>query len=86
MAGRAGVKLHVPRLPWTARPIPVVAFFASYLQVQAGQRIWRLGVVKFLRSFPAFHVVALDAFVFELALMRICMARRARSRQSEIGF
>ena len=73
----AGVEFHVLIACGSARRIGLVAFFAGNLYVQAGERIFRFGVIEILGSLPAFHVVALGAFVSELALVRIGVAGSA---------
>jgi len=56
-----------------------VAFRASHLHVQPGQRVFRLGVVEFLdRGFPVGEVVALQAILPKPSLMGIFMAGGAR--------
>ena len=62
-----------------------MAFFASYLDVQTGERIARFRVIKILGRFPAVDVVALGAFVAELAFVRIVVTGRASRRKAEIG-
>ena len=70
-------KLHVliaRRASWN---IWLVAFFAGYLNMPAGQRIARLGMIKLLRRFPVRKAVALQAVVPEVALVRVLMAGHA---------
>lgn len=81
----AGIELHVLVACRPTRLIRLVAFFASDLDVETGQRIARLRMVKLIRGFPIRKVVALQAVVAELALMHIFVARHAILRQSEKG-
>ena len=86
VARGAGVELHVLVTSGTTRRVGLVALFTGNLYMQAGQRIFRFGVVKILGSLPAFDVVALGTFVAELAFVRIAVAWRAIGRLAEEGF
>jgi hypothetical protein len=74
VASGAGFELHVaiPRRP--ARRIRLMALFAGYFRMQAGEGITRFGMVEIFGSFPALHIVALGAFVPELTFVRIVVA------------
>jgi len=77
VAIRTSAKLHVlvaGRAAWSVR---FVALFASHLNVQPGQRIACLGVIKLLGGLPIGYVVAFGAFVAELAFVWIRMAGKA---------
>lgn len=82
----AGGKLHVFVARRTTRLIRLVAFFAGDFDVKTGQRISCLGMVKLIGGFPIRKVVALEAIVAELALMRILVTRYAVLREPEEGF
>lgn len=77
VAGRAGVKLHVLIARGSARHIRLVTLFTSNLNMQAGQGIARLRVVKLLRGFPIREIVAAQAIVAELPFVRIFVTRHA---------
>lgn len=81
---RAELHVSIPdRAPGGVR---LVALFAAYLDVQTGQRITSLGVVKVLGFLPTFDVMAFRAFVTQLALVRIAVAWGTRGRLPEKGF
>jgi len=84
VTGVAGIKFHVAIARRTARRIGLVALFAGDLGVQPGKRVAGLRVVKILRAFPAFKIVAFGAFVPELAFVRILVARLAILRHAEV--
>jgi len=86
VAVRTRAELHVAIPGRAAGCVRLVALFAGYLNVQTGQRIASLGVVKVLAGLPTFHVVAFRALVAQLALMRIRVARRTRGGLPQKGF
>ena len=77
VAGGAGVEFHVLIVNGPARSFGLVALFASYFNVQAGEGITSLGMIEFLGGLPTFDVVAFGAFVAELAFVGIAMAGSA---------
>lgn len=77
-------KLHVVISRRSARRIGLMAFFARHLDMQPRQRISRFRMVEILRRLPALHVVAFRAFVAQLPLVRIGVARRAIRRKSQV--
>lgn len=82
----AFAKLHVLVTDGPARGVSLMALVAGNLDVQAGQRIAGLGVVKFLANhFPGFDGVALGAFVAELTLVGVLVAGRACGGLAEEG-
>jgi hypothetical protein len=54
-----------------------MTFFAGHFAVKARKWIASLGMVEVLGFFPAFRVMALGAFIAQLALVRIGMAGKA---------
>lgn len=83
MAIDAGRELHVLVARGTAGHIGLVAFFACHFDVLAGQRITCLRVIELLGGFPIREVMALQAVVAELPLMRILVTRHAILRQTK---
>lgn len=85
MAVAAVGELHVlePRRP--ARHVRLVAFLAGNLNVHAGQRITRFGVIELLRILPVIHVVAAGAILAKLALVNIFVTTDAVGGQSQVG-
>jgi hypothetical protein len=77
MAVNASLELHVFVTRRSAGHVWLVTLFASDLDVETGQRVASLGMVKLLCCFPIREVVAGLALVSELALMRIFVARNA---------
>jgi len=83
MACRAGFELHVSVAGGSPRLVRLVAFLASHLDMQAGQRISSFRMIKLRSLFPVTHVVATLAVVSELPFVRIGVAGQAIRRQSE---
>lgn len=83
VASRARSEIHVRVAGWPSRHVGLVTFFASHLDVQAGERIARLGVIKFLGRLPIHKIVAALTVVAELAFVNIGVARDAILRESE---
>src|SRR5260370_6782667 len=77
MTINAGLELHVLVACRSAGLTWFVALFAGDLDVEAGQRVASLGMVKLLCCFAICEVVARLAFITELALVRILVAREA---------
>ena len=71
------------RLP--ARRRRGVALLARDRRVEARERESRLGVVELRRRFPVVEIVALEAVLAELSLVRVLMARPALLRQPKEG-
>lgn len=86
MAGRAGIKLYVLVTRRSTRSVRLVAFLASYLDVQARQRISCFRMVELRGLLPVVHVVTTLAVVPQLPLMGIGVARQAVRRQPEERF
>jgi len=86
MAIIARLELHVFVTRRAARYVWLVALFALNLEVEAGQRVVGLRMIKLVRGFPIREVVAGLAFVSELALVRIFVAVNAVLCQSEKRF
>lgn len=77
-------KLHVLETSRPSGGIRLVAFFARHLNVQAGQRVSRLGVVELLRCLPVAYVVAVLALLSKLSLVVVLMACNAFGGRTEI--
>jgi hypothetical protein len=65
---------------WSGRR---VAFLAGYLRMKPRQRVARFVVIELLRCFPIHEIVALEAILAELPLVRIVVAGNAILRQSK---
>jgi hypothetical protein len=81
MAGRASVKLHVLIASGPSRLVRLVAFLASHLAVQPGERVPCFRVVKLRGLLPVIHVMTALAVVSKLSLVRIGVAGQAIRRQ-----
>jgi len=77
VARRANIELHIPVSRRRPCGIGLVALLAFHFAMQPGKWIAGPGVIELFCSFPAFHGMALCAFVTELAFVRIGVARRA---------
>jgi len=78
-------ELHVLVANRAAGRIRLVAFLARNLDVLASQEKARLGVIKLFGGLPIGEVVALQAVVTELALVRIFVAGDAILRKPKEG-
>lgn len=65
---------------WSGRR---VAFLAGYLRMKPRQRVARFVVIEFLRRFPIHEIVALEAILAQLPLVRIVVAGNAILYQSK---
>jgi len=82
----AFAELHVLVANRPARAIRLVALLAWHLDMQACQRITRLGVVKLLGGhLPGFDVMALGTFIAKRAFVGILVARRTSGGLREKG-
>ncbi len=85
MAVDARLELHVLVTSRSAGHVRLVALLAGNLDVQTGQRVASLGMVKLLCRFPVREVVAGLALISELALVHVLVAGHAILRQSKKG-
>lgn len=80
VAGRASREVHVLITRRAPGLVGLVAFLASHLDVQPGERVARLRVIELFRRLPIREVVAPLAIVAQLAFVRIGMAQHAVRR------
>jgi hypothetical protein len=85
MAGDAGIKLDSRKLYRLIRSKGKVALVAGDLRVQAGQRIFCLGMVELLYLLPVGEIVTALAIRSELAFVGICVARDTIFRKTQKG-
>jgi hypothetical protein len=60
-----------------------MAFFAGHLRVKSRQGVSRFAVIELLRRFPIHEIVALEAILAQLPLVRIVVAGNAILHQSK---
>jgi hypothetical protein len=85
MAVDARLELHVFVTRRSAGHVRLVALLAGNLDVQTGQWIAGLRMVKLVCRFPVCEVMTLQTIVSELALVHVLVAGHAILRQSEKG-
>lgn len=84
MAVRAFRERHAREPRRASRRRGRVAFRARHLLVQSRERESCLVVIDFRRRFPVHEIVALDAILAELPLVRIIVTGHAIRRQPEV--